>query len=188
MGPEKQDLIGKKFGRLLVIHSSKPRHGRAYWVCECNCGRMCSAAGKALRSGKKKSCGCLRKEMARSRQPALSEGNRLESGESGFNLLYATYRCGAEYRGHSFDLSKDDFRKITSEKCVYCGDDPHQKTGNELSGFYIYNGIDRKNNTIGYTLENSASCCGRCNLMKGKQSVDEFIAACRSVVKHFAVQ
>lgn len=179
-------MIGQKFSRLLVVAPDKPKHGRAYWICECECGQRCSASGKALRSGKKRSCGCLRRELARDRAAVLSENNRLAFGEAGFNLLYATYRCSAETRKLDFELSKCDFKSLTSGICVYCGSEPSQYCGKETSGFYVYNWIDRKDNTKGYTLENSVSCCGRCNLMKRFMSPAQFIDACKAVVDHFS--
>ena len=36
-------------------------------------------------------------------------------------------------------------------------------------------GIDRKDSTIGYTTENSYSCCATCNMMKVDTLFEEFI-------------
>src|SRR5690348_4732815 len=104
-----QSLIGQKFSRLLVVSVAPSRHSRSRWNCLCDCGKICQADGKALRAGKKRSCGCIRKERAREHAAVLSENNKLPRGESAFNLLYATYRCGAEHRRLDFLLTKDDF-------------------------------------------------------------------------------
>lgn len=40
----------------------------------------------------------------------------------------------------------------------------------------IYNGIDRIDNAKGYTIENSVTCCKRCNFAKRNMSYDEFIS------------
>ena len=42
-------------------------------------------------------------------------------------------------------------------------------------------GIDRKDNTLGYTLENSVPCCPTCNFAKRGLSVIEFIEWARRV-------
>jgi len=34
------------------------------WICECECGNTTLASSADLRSGHKKSCGCLQKEAA----------------------------------------------------------------------------------------------------------------------------
>jgi hypothetical protein len=53
------DMEGKRFGRLVVIAHAGKRHGRNDWVCECDCGNIRTAAGKYLRNGRSKCCGCL---------------------------------------------------------------------------------------------------------------------------------
>lgn len=54
---------GNRYGRLTVIrydHTDK-RHG-AYWLCACDCGCTSVVKGNRLRSGKTKSCGCMKRE------------------------------------------------------------------------------------------------------------------------------
>jgi hypothetical protein len=41
-------------------------------------------------------------------------------------------------------------------------------------GNYIYNGVDRVNNSLGYTKDNCKPCCKMCNKMKGTMSLEEF--------------
>ena len=59
-------LIGKKFGKLIVLERdmTKPHgHGKdPYWICQCECGNKVSVRGGSLRQGKTKSCGCLFKD------------------------------------------------------------------------------------------------------------------------------
>lgn len=50
-------------GRLTVIERGpNGPHGHARWWCKCTCGKRVLVAGSQLRSGKTKSCGCLRDE------------------------------------------------------------------------------------------------------------------------------
>ena len=44
------------------------------------------------------------------------------------------------------------------------------------NGDFIYSGIDRKDNEIGYTLKNCVPCCIICNRAKNSLSFDEFLA------------
>jgi len=54
-----QDLTGKKFNRLTVItRADNTSSGMTCWVCKCDCGKQKIVAGKHLKSGKIKSCGC----------------------------------------------------------------------------------------------------------------------------------
>lgn len=66
--PGMLDLTGKRFGKLVCLRLSdeKDKRGNTQWVCRCDCGNICLAAVPQLRSGYKKSCGCLS-------HPALKE-------------------------------------------------------------------------------------------------------------------
>lgn len=54
------DLNGEKFSKLTCIEYL----GRSKWKCLCDCGNYCVVHTSALRSGKAKSCGCLRKKYS----------------------------------------------------------------------------------------------------------------------------
>lgn len=59
-------MIGKKFGRLLVLEESgKTSDGRPAWKCKCDCGNSGIYCGKYLRTGHTKSCGCFRIDNTR---------------------------------------------------------------------------------------------------------------------------
>ena len=55
-----EDLSGKKFGRLTVIKEIGFINNRVRWECLCDCGNVCQTTTHDLKSGKKKSCGCLK--------------------------------------------------------------------------------------------------------------------------------
>lgn len=59
-----KSLIGLRFEKLIVLERTASPRGRteAWWKCKCDCGSETSASGTALRSGHKKSCGCLTSE------------------------------------------------------------------------------------------------------------------------------
>jgi len=56
----KIDIIGKKFGMLVVI-SVAYREGssRTFWLCKCECGREKVLRGDSLKDGNTRSCGCI---------------------------------------------------------------------------------------------------------------------------------
>lgn len=56
-------LEGNRYGRLEVIREVKDHHPtRKAYLCYCDCGKPIIVLSKRLRSGKTKSCGCLRIE------------------------------------------------------------------------------------------------------------------------------
>lgn len=62
------DLIGKKFGRLLVLErDNNDNKYSPHWKCQCDCGNIKIVSSSALRSKNHstKSCGCLKREMLR---------------------------------------------------------------------------------------------------------------------------
>ena len=54
------DLVGQKFGRLLVLQFiDKNKWRDSFWLCKCDCGKEKIILGKSLKNGDTKSCGCL---------------------------------------------------------------------------------------------------------------------------------
>ena len=79
----KINLIGERFGRLTVIEEAGKLYGRIAWKCLCDCGNTAIATSISLRSGKKRSCGCLQIEQRKIRN--MSHG-------MSDTRLYATWR------------------------------------------------------------------------------------------------
>ena len=73
---------------------------------------------------------------------------------------YGIYKQNAKQRSISFDLTLEDFDKITQKPCIYCGE-----FNGECNGIK-YSGIDRIDSSQGYTQLNSIPCCEMCNKMK----------------------
>lgn len=55
-----EDLMGRVFGMLTVKRFAEKRGIHYYWECVCSCGKETLVDGYNLRSGKTRSCGCLR--------------------------------------------------------------------------------------------------------------------------------
>lgn len=56
------DLTGQTFGRLTVIAPNGRRDSSPHYRCRCECGGEANVRAASLRSGRTKSCGCLRDE------------------------------------------------------------------------------------------------------------------------------
>lgn len=69
-------LIGRRFGRLLVIERAPSRKGASYWLCQCDCGGSKIIRGRSLQRNVSRSCGCLERESrtthGQSRNPAFA--------------------------------------------------------------------------------------------------------------------
>lgn len=60
----REDLTGKRFGKLKVLHIDKHHKisSKTTWYCICDCGEYKIASHQTLKAKKTESCGCLRRE------------------------------------------------------------------------------------------------------------------------------
>lgn len=65
-------MIGETYNRLTILRQIPTIKGRRV-ECQCSCGNICEKDYYKVRSGNTRSCGCLRIEGLRERQPALSK-------------------------------------------------------------------------------------------------------------------
>jgi hypothetical protein len=86
---------------------------------------------------------------------------------------------GAKRREINFDLTFEQFDRTVHNPCTYCGD-TFEKL--QLQADEVVPSIDRWNNALGYTSENSVSCCSTCNFMKRCMSAEAFRKHCQKVV------
>lgn len=87
--------------------------------------------------------------------------------------IYGRYRNDANrrYRRYDFDIPFDEFKKLINAPCYYCGT-PNCR------------GVDRKNNTLGYTVANCVSSCKICNEMKMSRSYKIWVTHMKKILKH----
>lgn len=183
-----KNLLCQKFGRLTVLKrdDSTRNDTAAHWLCQCDCGVQKIVKGPSLLRKKNPtiSCGCYSREQASLRGKEL---NTLPLGQATLNALWYHYQYNAKKRKLLFEIDYDLFIKLINGNCYYCDAGPgsryRSRSGN---GDTIYNGIDRKNNSIGYIDDNCVSCCGTCNKAKMTMNSEDFIELAKRVaVKHF---
>ena len=91
------NLKGQKFGRLVAIEMTDKRINKSVvWKCLCDCGNECEVAAASLRSGRTRSCGCLKKES--DRKP---KGNVIDLIGQKFGHLTVINRQGSDQRGEA---------------------------------------------------------------------------------------
>ena len=79
---------------------------------------------------------------------------------------YSEYKTRAEKKELPFEISQETFQQYKDLPCYLCGKEVSDRHSN---------GIDRFDNTKGYTLDNIRSCCGICNYMKKNYEYEEVI-------------
>ena len=88
------NYVGKRFGKLIVNNIKETlQSGETIYNCTCDCGNTCEVKQSELRSGKTKSCGCIRSENA----AQISQQYVKTHGDKGTKLYQAwsamKYRC-----------------------------------------------------------------------------------------------
>lgn len=172
-------LVGERFGSLVVLSRGEDRlcvlsNGekavRKVWMCECDCGVQREFnQSDILRILSKNIMGCGYKCPYRIVA-------RQEKRISGLDGVYNEYKKNANKRGYTWHLSKDDFLEITQKACFYCGSSPSKQKRE-----FVYNGIDRVDNEVGYVENNCVPCCWSCNRMKGELGFQLFKDAVSSI-------
>jgi len=156
------NLTGHKFGKWEVLEYI----GTSTWRCRCECGREKSITNWRLKNTK--SCGRC--------------SNALPDAEAAFRMIFSTYARNAKRSNREFTLSVSHSKELFGSNCCYCGKPPQavRKARYHESGF-VYNGIDRVDNSKGYIEGNCVACCFMCSRMKFKFSAVEFITHARRI-------
>lgn len=174
--PKFVDLKGKIFGKLTIVEYYPKQDKNKitwYWKCLCECGNYTYTRTKEFTKEKPvQSCrSCGHKRMGKS--------NVLPNYQSLKNRLYKNYKHNAIKRNYEFNLTKEEMLNLFSKNCHYCGQEPIEMKG-DMSGNYTEipfkrNGIDRIDNSKGYTIGNVISCCRNCNIAKSTMSYPKYI-------------
>jgi hypothetical protein len=169
-----ENLTGYKFGFLTVLEYN---WDTKRWICECICGKNHSVRIDGLKTGAVKSCGCKSGELVSIALRKLHP----EDNYRAKSKVFRTYKRSAEIKNLLFEMTQEEFFKLIQSNCTYCGSlprrnfiDADKKVRNPITGFF-YNGVDRIDNSKGYTMDNCAPCCFICNYSKRGMNVDEWL-------------
>ena len=176
-------MIGKVFGRLTVVSvSDKDKDGHSFWNCICICGGEKRVRGYSLRRGDTKSCGCIMTENAWD-HPKKHATPEIAS----WLYNYSQYKRNAKFRNLTVDLTFEQFKEVCLRKCFYCGAPPEKRPAQRGRGSIFASGIDRVDNNVNYTKENSVPCCTWCNRAKNNMTKDAFMEKCKMVAANAGI-
>jgi hypothetical protein len=135
------------------------------WKCKCICGMEKFYTTYVLTSGRAKSCGCQYRYKLK----------RLPNDIGIKRRIFNSYKQNAKKRDIQFNLNEEDFFNLINKNCAYCEGKPSTRYKfTKYANDFKYNGIDRKDNNLGYSIENCASCCEICNRAKSDLTLKEW--------------
>jgi len=84
---------GQRFGRLFVLgYAGKIRKVTA-WFCLCDCGAITKVVGSRLHNGTSQSCGCLQRELAKTRSISHGDTAGGHIASEYYSYIRAKSRC-----------------------------------------------------------------------------------------------
>jgi hypothetical protein len=87
-------------------------------------------------------------------------------------------------KGYDFNLSFDEVLYLTKQPCKYCGIAPSTPLNGTSNRVYYYNGIDRVNNTLGYSISNCVTACYMCNTSKNNFDIVDWTKWIQRLYNH----
>lgn len=93
------------------------------------------------------------------------------SQKAKLNAKYRSYQTRAKSKNIEFVFSLEEFNKLISQDCYYCG----QNNANTL---------DRINSNLGYTFNNVVPACSYCNLIKFTYSTEYMYNHIEKMIKY----
>lgn len=181
---------GDKFGELTVISlAGKDKHGKQLYLCKCNCGNETLARNYYLKSGRKKSCGCLRKIV--SKNNAKKSGSKISKSKfKGIGDLSSTIvgriKYNADVRKISYEVSLEYLWNLYIQQNKQCALSGIPITfGNRYKKLTTTASLDRIDSSKGYTEGNVQWLHKDTNIMKRQLTNEQFVSFCKAVVnKH----
>ena len=184
-----KDYTGQRFNKLVATKriGMDKTNKHSVWEFVCDCGNTITSPIKPIRNGAQKSCGCWKKEQNRlPKEYVPTKGNYEDTRRK----VYTDYYNSAKKRGLSFDIAEDRFYEKIQQPCHYCGETASNEVKNRGTirfpdrPMFIYSGLDRVDNMLGYTDENTVPCCTMCNRMKKAFSLNYFLEKVKQVYEH----
>lgn len=167
--------VDNKIGEFILESTSLVGKNKV-WDCICKCGNK-KRFWKFSAITRQKTCGCGIDSVGLLAKQSRSMKSRMNG-----------YKNGAKKRNFEWLLSYEDFVKISTRPCFYCGSEPFkwdcmtnspslQKNSPNVNpkDYEIrFTGIDRYDSKLGYTIQNSVPCCKNCNRAKSDLQFDDF--------------
>lgn len=178
------NLVGQRFGRLLVLEQLADKNGYTQFKCKCDCGNEKIASGSNLKFGNTQSCGCLHKEAMQKSSEDLT-GKRFNKltvigrVESRYDKAHWLCRCDC---GNETVVSTSGLRSGHTQSCGCYQDETASNTHFvDLSGkdFGKLHVIERVENSATGIVRYKCKCeCGNETIVMSGHLTSGAIQSC----------
>jgi len=180
-------FIGTIIGKVEIVDFDKVEEGNGrniyYYKYKCICGNIESAPKYSLLQSKKSRntycCSkCRKNKLSEWAKTAKVKYNDPVEGKC--SILFSNYRTKCKRKKWEFELTFEQFKQLVTSNCHYCNLEPNKcrmdrsKSRQGISRIY-FNGIDRLNSLLGYSIMNVVPCCEDCNKAKRNLSYQQFL-------------
>jgi hypothetical protein len=157
-------------GNVIIDGPQKVSNHNVQWKARCICGNERWTYASSLRKSIHPCKNCYDNSMKSfDKKPAIQKA-------------FISLKSNAKSRNISVDIDWKDFYEVAIEDCFYCGAEPIEKTApKKWQPSVKLNGLDRVDNTKGYSVDNIVSCCYDCNRMKSDLSEENFLRHIRKI-------
>lgn len=172
--------IGDKYGEFTILGLGEYVGNQMGLRCQCSCGMIKNVVWPNLLKGVSTKCGFG--IHARIWNP--------DREDRALNSILSRYKANAKRRGYTWELTKEEFHYLIRQPCTYCGRKPEhtikhwEQWGQKQWPTIYWNGVDRLDNSKGYSSNNSVACCRTCNKAKLDTPAGDFLQWVQEVYIH----
>lgn len=181
---KKIDIIGQKFGKLIVLSEhSKSRNGHERYTCQCECGNQCNILKTHLRQGNTTSCGCDKKQIGDNHHQWNGVGQL--SGHFWYTHIVRSANGTKNRRKLELNITKEYVWNLFLEqekKCALSGIE--LKFPDKWKDKSYTASLDRIDSSKGYIEKNVQWVHKDINLMKNKFNNEYFIKMCKLITQN----
>jgi len=182
-----KNLTNKKIHHLTLIERAESIKSKSAWKCRCDCGNIKVILTQHLlkKDRPTKSCGCLNNKKRSERAKKWQHTNKKYSAQE------ASARQIWRKRYKDSNCTFEQFLEISQKNCFYCnaspsnayniGLDKNRSKECKENGLFVYNGLDRVDNSKPHSIDNVVPCCKYCNYAKRERNLKEFIEWIKNV-------
>jgi len=177
--PRLINLIGQRFGRLIVIRRGSNHTKNVRWICQCTCGKQVEVMAFTLKNSKSQSCGCAKS--------VVLENPRYTGHGPISGSFWRTIQKNAMRRGIRFEITIQEALNLfylQNRQCALSGVDLHFSPNARSRVRWQTASLDRIDSNLGYCWGNIQWIHKDLQQMKMEWTQTEFITWCQRIADH----